>query len=66
MGDEDRLLADLDRIERRLIAGVRDVDRDAELVHPADRLPAELSEPTVARLAQPAAERVRFAVRDAR
>src|SRR5437773_9115917 len=63
---EDRLIARLDRVERGLIAGVRDVDGDAELVHAAHRLAAELGKAAVARFAQPAAVRVGFAVGDAR
>ena len=41
------LLADLDRVQRRLVAGVRDVDGDAELVHAPHRQPAELGQAAV-------------------
>ena len=47
-----------------MVAGVRDVDRDPELVHPLDGAAAELGEPTVTWLLQAAAERVRLAVGD--
>src|SRR6266545_7189739 len=66
MGDEDRLLAGLDRVQRRLVTGVRDVDRDPEPVHSAHGLAPEFGEPTVPVLAQTTAEGVRLAVRDAR
>src|SRR2546426_183448 len=63
---EDRLVARLDRVERGLVARVRDVDGDAELVHAAHRLAAELGKAAVTRFPKPAPERVGLAVRDAR
>ena len=45
---------------------MRDVDGDAELVHAAHSLAAELGETAVARFPKPAPERVGLAVRDAR
>ena len=65
MGEEDRLRGVLDRLQRRRVAGVGDVDGDPELVHPGDRAPSEVGEAAVAAFLQPAAERVCLAVRDA-
>ena len=64
--DEDRLLARRNGVQGGLIARVGDVDRDAELIHPPDRLTAELGQAAVPRLAQAASQRVGLAVRDAR
>ena len=58
--------ADLDGIERGLVARVRDVDGDAELVHAQDRGATELGQATVVLFAQSAAQRVGLAVGDAR
>ena len=64
VGDEDRLVAGGDGVERGLVAGVRDVDRDPELIHSPHRLVTEDGEAAVARLAQAAPQGVRLAVRD--
>jgi len=40
------------RVERRLIAAVRDVDGHADLVHPPHRRASEIGEPAVALLAE--------------
>ncbi len=65
MCQEDRVPADLDRVERGPVARVGAVDGHADLVHPAHRAPAELRQPTVADLLEARAERVRLAVGDA-
>ena len=53
------------RVERGLVAGVRAVDREADLVHPAHRLAPERGQSPVTRLLEAGAERVRLAVGDA-
>ncbi len=63
--DDDRSRALLDRLERRPVAGVGDVDDQPERVHAPDRAPAELGETGVRALATAGAERVRLRVGDA-
>src|SRR5215813_11311036 len=46
------------------VGGVRQVDGQAELVHPGDGPVAERGQPAVGRLGEAAAERVRVGVRD--
>jgi hypothetical protein len=65
VSDEDGLLADLDGVVGRLIAGVRDVNRHPQPVHAAHHLAAKLGQPAVARLAQPGAQAVRLRLGDA-
>ncbi len=65
VSDEDRLVAVLAHIQRGPVGGMRDVDGQAELVHPGDGPPAERGQPTVGGLAQTAAERVGVGVGDA-
>ena len=63
--DEDRLAGHLERVQAGTVAGVRDVDGEAELVHPLDGPAAEGGQAAVARLFQPRAERIGFRVGDA-
>src|SRR5680860_1691398 len=63
--DEHGVLGLLDRVERRLIIRVRDVDRDSQFVHASHGAPAEVREPILRRLLQAGAERVALAVADA-
>jgi len=59
-------LHDLDRVQRGLVARVGDVDGDAQPVHADDGGPTELGEATIALLAQTRAQRIGFAIGDAR
>lgn len=63
--DEDRLAGHVERVEAGTVAGVRDVDGEAELVHALDGAAAEGGQAAVARLFQPRAEGIRFRVGNA-
>ena len=63
MGEGDRLLGGLDGLQSRLVADVREVDQDAQLVHDANGVPAEVAKPVVHSLVAPVAEQVALVVR---
>ena len=56
--DRDRLLRDLDRVERRPVAAVRDVHQHAGLVHRRDDLGAEVADAAVHAVGAAGAEQV--------
>ena len=64
MRDEHRLAAQLEHVHAGLVARVRKVDRDPDLIHPVDALSSELGQPAVVVFFDPRAQRVQLAVSD--
>src|SRR4029453_12632584 len=66
MSDQDRRFGNLKRIECRLIAAVRDIDRHSYLVHTFDDGNAEITDSVVAPLRAPVANEVAAVIREQR
>ena len=58
MSDQDRLLRDLERVERRAVAAVRNVNSHSDFVHPFDDGDAEVGDAFVSSFSRTIADQV--------